>query len=117
MAGTIISGVVFCFVVLIMFGIGIIQLKSKDPVGFYTGEKPPVKEQLSDVNAWNKKHGRMWVIYGGCILCSYIVSTFIGNSIYSGILLFAGVLVPIPVMIVYHQSLMKKYFAAEKDFC
>ena len=63
MAGTIISAVVFGFVALIMLGIGISQLKSKDPVGFYTGEKPPEKERLSDVNAWNKKHGMMWVIY------------------------------------------------------
>ena len=59
MAGIIISGVVFGFVALIMFGIGISQLKSKDPVGFYTGEKPPEKERLSDVNAWNKKHGML----------------------------------------------------------
>ncbi len=36
MAGTIISAVVFGFVALIMLGIGISQLKSKDPVGFYT---------------------------------------------------------------------------------
>ena len=51
MAGTIISGVIFCVVALIMFGIGISQLRSKDPVGFYTGVKPPQKEQLSDVHA------------------------------------------------------------------
>ena len=41
MAGTIISGVIFGIVAIIIFGIGISQLKSKDPVGFYTGEKPP----------------------------------------------------------------------------
>ena len=113
MAGTIISAVVFGFVALIMLGIGISQLKSKDPVGFYTGEKPPEKERLSDVNAWNKKHGMMWVAYGVCIFCSYIVSAFIRDGIYSGILLCAGVLVPIPIMIVYHHRLMKKYLVAE----
>ena len=31
----------------------------KNPAGFYTGEKSPEKERLSDVNAWNKKHGMM----------------------------------------------------------
>ena len=50
MAGTIISGVIFCIVAMIMLGIGVSQLKSKEPVGFYTGEKPPKAEQLSDVN-------------------------------------------------------------------
>ena len=44
MAGTIISGVIFCVVALIMLGIRIGQLRSKDPVGFYTGEKPPKTE-------------------------------------------------------------------------
>ena len=68
MAGTIISGVIFCIVAMIMLGIGVSQLKSKEPVGFYTGEKPPKVDQLSDVNSWNKKHGVMWIIYGWLII-------------------------------------------------
>ena len=40
MAGTIISGVIVCIVAMIMLEIGVSQLKSKEPVGFYTGEKP-----------------------------------------------------------------------------
>lgn len=109
MAGTIISGVIFCVVALIMLGIGISQLRSKDPVGFYTGEKPPKTEQLSDVHAWNKKHGIMWIIYGICIICSWICSGFIGGGIYSVISLF-GVLLPIPVMVLLHHRLVKMYF-------
>ena len=110
MAGTIISGVIYGFVALIMFGIGFSQLKSKDPVGFYTGEKPPEKEQLSDINAWNKKHGTMWIVYGFCIVCSWICSAFIGDSIYSTIPLFAGVIAPLVLMIIYHHKLIKKYY-------
>ena len=111
MAGTIISGVIFCVVALIMLGIGISQLRSKDPVGFYTGEKPPKTEQLSDVHAWNKKHGIMWIIYGICIICSWICSAFIGgDSIYSVIPLCIGVLLPILVMVYLHHRLVKMYF-------
>ena len=110
MAGTIISGVIYGFVALFMFGIGISQLKSKDPVGFYTGEKPPEKERLSDINAWNKKHGTMWIVYGFCIVCSWICSAFIGESICSIIPLFAGVIAPIVLMIIYHHKLVKKYY-------
>ena len=110
MAGTIISGVIFGLVALIMFGIGISQLRSKDPVGFYTGEKPPEKERLSDVNAWNKKHGMMWVIYGGCIVCSWVCSALIGNNLYSVIPLVVGVLIPIVIMIICHHRLVKKYY-------
>ena len=111
MAGTIISGVIFGIVALIMLGIGVSQLKSKVPVGFYTGEKPPKTEQLSDVHAWNKKHGIMWIIYGICIICSWICSVFIGgDSIYSVIPLCIGVLLPILVMVLLHHRLVKMYF-------
>ena len=111
MAGTIISGVIFCIVAMIMLGIGASQLKSKEPVGFYTGERPPKAEQLSDVNSWNKKHGVMWVIYSVCIIGAWICSAFWGgDSIYSVIPLCIGVLIPIPVMIFLHHKLVKKYF-------
>lgn len=113
MAGTIISGVIYGLVAMIMFGMGISQLKSKDPVGFYTGEKPPEKEQLSDVKAWNKKHGMMWMIYGGCIVCSWICSFFIGDSLYSVIPLAAGILAPIVILIICHHRLVKKYYIAK----
>lgn len=111
MAGTIISGVIFGLVALIMFGIGISQLRSKVPVGFYTGEKPPKTEQLSDVHAWNKKHGIMWIIYGICIICSWICSVFIGgDSINAVFPLCIGVILPIPVMMFLHHRLVKTYF-------
>ena len=110
MAGTILSGVIFGIVALFMFGIGISQLKSKDPVGFYSGETPHEKEQLSDVNAWNKKHGTMWVIYGGCIAGSWICSAVIGDSILVLIPIVAGVLVPVFIMIFYHHKLVRRYF-------
>ena len=46
MAGTIISGVIFCIVAMIMLGIGVSQLKSKKPVGFYTGANPPESRSI-----------------------------------------------------------------------
>lgn len=109
MAGTIISGVIFGIVALIMLGIGVSQLKSKVPVGFYTGEKSPKTELLSDVHAWNKKHGIMWIIYGICIICSWTCSAFVGGGIYSVIPL-CGVLLPIPAMVLFHHRLVKMYF-------
>lgn len=33
----------------IMIGIGISQIRSRDPVGFYSGEKPPKEDELIDV--------------------------------------------------------------------
>ena len=111
MAGTIISGVIFCIVAIIILGIGISQLRSQNPVGCYNGEKPPKAEQLSDVRTWNKKHGIMWIIYGICIMCSWICSAFIGgNNIYSVIPLCLGTLFPIPVMAFFHHKFVKMYY-------
>ena len=63
-AASIITFIIFFIVAMIMIGLGIFQLKSTSPVGFYSGEKPPREEELTDVKAWNKKHGMMWLIYG-----------------------------------------------------
>ena len=65
--------VIYLFVALIMLGIGLSQYKSKKPVGFYSGEKPPLECELTDVEAWNKKHGKMWIWYGGIIIISYLM--------------------------------------------
>lgn len=55
--------VIYVFVALIIMTIGIVQLKSKTPVAFYSGEKPPRAEEVTDVKVWNRKHGMMWLIY------------------------------------------------------
>lgn len=62
-----ISLAIYGGVAALMIGIGISQLRSKKPVGFYSGVKPPREDELSDVGAWNKKHGIMWIIYGAII--------------------------------------------------
>ena len=109
MAGTIISGVISGLVALIMFGIGISQLRSKAPVGFYSGKAPPKPEELSDVKAWNQKHGVMWILYAFCILGAWISAQLIGDDLFAGILLAAGIFVPLAFMVLFHRHLEKTY--------
>lgn len=45
-----------CYFAMFMFGIGFFQRGCKKPVGFSSGEKEP---DISDITAWNKKHGNM----------------------------------------------------------
>ena len=101
--------VIYAFVAIFMMGIGIVQLKSKKPVAFYSGEKPPRAEDVTDVNAWNKKHGLMWIVYGIVIVLSYFAGMLIGDSVWSVIPMVGGVVVPIPFMIRYHNRLRKEY--------
>jgi hypothetical protein len=92
-----------------MIGIGVSQLKSKIPVGFYSGEEPPKAEELTDVSAWNRKHGIMWLIYGVVILLSWFVGFLVGDSLWSVIPLVVGVCLPIVFMIFCHSALVKRY--------
>ena len=94
---------------LIMIIIGIVQYRSKNPVGFYSGEEPPKKEELTDVDAWNKKHGKMWIIYGIVIIISYVGSMPFMESVWSVIPMSGGILLPIIFMIRYHNKLIRVY--------
>ena len=103
--------VIYLFVAAIMFGIGISQYKSKKPVGFYSGEKPPLESELTDVDAWNKKHGKMWILYGVIIIVSYLLGIpfLIADSVWSVLPMCGGIMVPIPLMIRYHHKLIREY--------
>ena len=102
-----------CFILgmcaFIMIGIGISQFRSTDPVGFYNGEKPPKKEELTDVTAWNKKHGTMWILYGIVIILSWVIGFFIGDTLWYLIPFLAAIILPLLVMIWYHHHLIKRY--------
>lgn len=108
-AGSIICLVIYAIVGLIMIGIGVVQLKSQKPVGFYSGEEGPKQEELTDVAAWNKKHGMMWVIYGIIIILSYFAGAMIGDSVWCVIPMCGGVMVPVIFMVRYHNKLKKEY--------
>ena len=110
MEQAVISGVILGFCALLMFAIGIYQMKSKKPVGFYTGEKAPDEKELSDVSAWNKRHGMMWILYGLCIVSAWGIGLFMDDSLTRLIPLLGFLLLPLPFMVLYHHRLMKKYF-------
>lgn len=113
MAEAVMCFVIYLLVALIMIGIGVSQLKSKTPVGFYSGEKPPAAQELSDVAMWNKKHGEMWMIYGGIILFFGLAGTFLIGVDASWQLILVpmigGVIGPLIWMIWYHDKLIRKY--------
>lgn len=109
MAGFLISFIVYFCVAVFMFGIGIIQFRSKKPVGFYSGEKKPCVEDLTDVGAWNRKHGTMWLVYGGWILLSYGAGAVVGDTVWCIVPMCGGVIVPIIFMIRYHNRLRERY--------
>jgi len=109
MAENIIMIIVLAWCALIMIVVGVFQMKSKEPVGFYTGEKQLKREQITDVELWNKKHGMMWIAYGVGMVLAYLVGIVIGDEKVFHILFMSFVFGAIPVMIAYHHWLKKKY--------
>ena len=104
---------IYCIVMgicaIFMLGIGLVQMKSRKPVAFYSGEMPPLEEKVKDISAWNKKHGIMWIIYGMVIVIGIFGGFIVGDSpllvlIYCGCLLF-----PIIPMVLYHKKLVRDY--------
>ena len=94
--------------------IGIVQYRSKEPVGFWSGKKPPQKEQITDVKAYNQKHGLMWILLGvGFILC-LVCGLLFGGEI-AGYLCIIEVIGGIWAMIAYHEKLDRMYYKKEGD--
>lgn len=105
---------IICLVILIICAVpliflGIFQMKSKEPVGFWSGVKPPAKEKVSDVEAYNKGHGIMWIIYGAGILPAFYIGLPVGEGIGAAWALGIEVIGGIFVMVWYHNYLVKKY--------
>ena len=101
---------VFLSVAALMIGIGIYQYRSKKPVTFYTGEEPLPEDRYTDVSGWNKAHGRMWMVYGILIMAGSGAALMIGSETPLCMVPYlAGVLLPLPGMILIHKKLSDKY--------
>ena len=109
-AETIMGLVIISLVALVMLTIGIFQLKKKDvPVGFYNLTAPPRKEEITDIIAWNKKHGMIWIIYGICIELGFLLGNVMPTGMLQMIVMTGGIILPLPFMVMRHKSLEKKY--------
>lgn len=113
-AEIIISSVILLITVVPVIMIGIIQYRSKEPVGFWSGKKPPRKAQITDVKAYNRKHGLMWILWGvGLVLC-FVCGLFMGGEM-AGYLCMIEVIGGILVMIAYHEKLDRRYCKRDSE--
>ncbi len=111
--------ILFSIVVLVistspLIILGIVQYRSKEPVGFWAGKKPPRKEEITDVGAYNRKHGLMWILYGagliGCFLCGMPF-----GGLVAAYLCMAEVMGGIFIMAAYHNRLNRMYYRKRED--
>lgn len=90
--------------------IGIVQFRSRHPVGFWSGVKPPLAENVADVRAYNRRHGIMWIVYSVGLAAAFFSGYMIDSSgVVWSIMVFVWAVGGILVMMLYHNHLEKKY--------
>lgn len=114
MAELVISWVILLVSAVPMIIIGIVQYRSNEPVGFWSGKKPPKKEEITDVRAYNRKHGLMWILLGAGLMLCFGYGLVFGGRI-AGYLCMFEIIGGILAMIAYHERLERIYH--KKDGC
>lgn len=107
-AETVIMLVILLYSATPLIVIGIVQYRSKKPVDFWSGEKPPEKEQITDMKAYNQKHGIMWILFGAGLIFSFACGLPFGGEA-AALLCIIEVAGGIAGMILYHNRLNRIY--------
>lgn len=92
---------------LVFIAIGIYALKRKSPMHFWAGTTVK-SDEISDIKAYNKANGIMWLIYGS----GYIVSGLLAltSSVFIGTIISLALSVPgIIVLIIVYTRIYNKY--------
>ena len=91
---------------LVFTGIGIYAIRREKPMWFWSGST--VKEsEITDVKAYNRENGIMWICYSLVLWASTILGVF--NMALAGIVLFIGGLAGLPILVASYNRIYKKY--------
>ena len=104
----IIAGFIMLFCDVIFLWLGIHYIRSEKPLGFYTNEKPPKPEEITDVKAWNRKHGFSFMVFAAAITVVVLAPMFL-DSLVGIVIIILGTAAAIAGFIIYHKHLEKLY--------
>lgn len=86
--------------------LGVYAWKRKKPMWFWSGST--VKdEEISDVPAYNRANGIMWIVFSLISWASAIVGIF--DITAAGIVMIAGYAVGIPGLVVAYRRIYRRY--------
>ena len=97
-----------CAVALVC--IGIYDLRSETPVGFWAGVKPA---EVTDVKAYNRANGWMWIVFSLAMWASTIIG--IRSMTVGGFVLIAVCLIGIPALMITYKNIWDKYRVRQED--
>ena len=93
---------------LVFDTIGICAIRRKEPMWFWSGSSVR-KEEITDVAAYNRANGLMWIGYSLPYWIAGILSVF--SSQLSGIVLLAGAIGGSMVLVAAYNRIYRKYKA------
>lgn len=102
-----ILNLLFIMPTLVVFiGLGIFSIKKKTPMHFWSGTtvKP---EEISNIKAYNKANGIMWIAYGIIISTLALLTEFIGEAIFAFTVIFSIVALVICYYRIYNKYKVK----------
>ena len=97
-----------CMIPLSAFftGVGVFAMRRRKPMWFWAGSE--VKEEsLTDVRAYNRANGVMWLIFSAFYWAWTVLGVFYAGI--AGALVAATTLVGIPILITVYKRILKKY--------
>ena len=92
---------------LIFMIIGIYAIKRKTPMHFWSGTTVKV-EEISDIKAYNRANGIMWISYGILMALSGLISLIFGINI-GGIFLIILCTVGLIMLVSTYRGIYNKY--------
>ena len=90
-----------------MTGMGLYTRRKKEPMGLNTGEVVP-KDSISDVPAFNRAVGWMWIILGMVFIVAAVFAVWTVGA--ATVLMCAGVVIGIPGIVLGYKRIRKKYW-------
>ena len=89
-------------------GIGVYAWRRKRPMWFWSGTTVDEKE-LSDVRAYNRANGIMWIAFSAVFWISAVLGFFQIKT--GGVIMFAGCTAGIPALIAVYNRIYARYKA------
>lgn len=87
-------------------GVGVFAIRRKKPMWFWAGTE--VKEEtLSDVRAYNRANGVMWIVFSLFFWGETALGVFYPDI--AGILIALTVLGGIPILVTIYKKIYRKY--------
>ena len=91
---------------LLFTGIGLYAWRREKPMWFWSGSSVR-EEEITDVKAYNRGNGIMWICYSAVFWISTIMG--IWNVSAAGIVLTVGCLGGIPLLVITYNRIYRKY--------